>query len=74
LAQQKHNSSYKRPLADLYEFDLQKSIPVFPLPLKINDEETIVNLQEIVSGVYSRASYALRIDYSQPLWAPKLSE
>jgi hypothetical protein len=66
--------SYKRPLADLYEFALQDSIPFFPLPLKMNDEEPIVNLQEIVYGVYIRASYDLRIDYSQPLWAPKLSE
>lgn len=64
----------KRPIADLYEFGLQDSIPNFPLPLKSEDAEPIVELQQIFAGVYERASYDLRLDYRQPLPPPDLSE
>lgn len=63
-----------RPIADLYAFRLQESIPNFALPLKPEDAELEVNLQSIVLDVYDRASYDFRIDYNQPVPPPKLSE
>ncbi|KAM3091340.1 DUF4058 family protein [Phormidesmis sp. 146-12] len=52
---------------------MQEPIPSFLLPLKLGDDELGVNLQDVFSGVYDRASYDLRIDYRQPLPPPKLS-
>ena len=66
--------SSQRPKADLYGFNLPEPIPSFPLPLKPEDEEPIINLLTIVEGVCERASYNERIDYRQPPPPPKLSE
>lgn len=66
--------SEQRPEADLYSFNLPEPIPNFPLPLKPEDEEPLVDLQMIVVGVCDRAGYNDRIDYRQPVPPPKLSE
>ncbi|OLP19796.1 hypothetical protein BST81_04055 [Leptolyngbya sp. 'hensonii'] len=66
--------SEQRPEADLYGFNLPEPIPVFPLPLKPADAEPPVNLQVMIEGVCDRAGYHDRIDYRQPVPAPKLSE
>ncbi len=63
-----------RPTANLYGFGLPEMIPAFPLPLKLEDGDTIVDLQTIVMGVYDRGSYDLRIDYRQPAPPPALSK
>lgn len=67
------SSYYKRPIAYLYPFNLNQNIPKFPLPLYKGDKEPIVDLQELINGIYERASYDLVIDYSQEP-VPKLSE
>ena len=65
--------SESRPFADLYAFNLGDSLPVFPLPLREEDVEPIVNLPELFAGVYDRAGYDYRIDYDrEPI--PSLSE
>ncbi len=66
--------SHQRPSADLYSIVLQQVLPSFPVPLKLNDPEPSVPLQEIFNGVYERARYATRIDYHQPVPPPALSE
>ncbi len=66
--------SYQRPAADLYSVVLQQELPSFPVPLKLNDPEPSVPLQEIFNGVYERARYRTRIDYHQPVPPPALSE
>ncbi|NJM63826.1 MAG: DUF4058 family protein [Oscillatoriales cyanobacterium RU_3_3] len=65
--------SDRRPFAELYAFNLRDSLPVFPLPLREEDVEPIVNLQELLTGVYDRAGCDYRIDYSQDA-VPSLSE
>ncbi|MBD2311244.1 DUF4058 family protein [Desertifilum sp. FACHB-1129] len=65
--------SSQRPQADLYDFDLREPIPSVPLPLRPEDEEPLIELQAIVQGVCDRAGYNERIDYSQPVPPPKLS-
>jgi hypothetical protein len=48
-------------------------IPLFPWPLRAGDAEPIGDLQWLLNGVYDRAAYNFRIDYTAaPL--PPLSE
>jgi Protein of unknown function (DUF4058) len=54
----------QKPLADLYLFNLPDMIPAFPLPLRPGDAEVIVDLQALLNGVYDRAAYDFRIDYT----------
>lgn len=64
----------QRPQATLYAATICDPLPEFPVPLRATDEAVLVNLQAIFSGVYERASYDLRIDYSQPLPPPSFSD
>ena len=64
----------QRPQATLYAATIRDPLPEFPIPLKAADEAVLVNLQAIFAGVYERASYDLRIDYTQPLPPPSFSE
>ena len=56
---------YQRPQADLYAFNLTDAIPLFPLPLKEEDMEPIVDLHALLEQIYHRAGYAVAIDYTQ---------
>lgn len=62
-----------RPEADLYVFNLQDLIPKFPLPLRSGDREPLVDLYDLLNGVYDKAGYDLVIDYSRAP-VPPLSE
>jgi hypothetical protein len=53
-----------RPSADLYAFNLQDTIPLFPLPLQANDLEPIIDLKMLLSEIYDRTAYDLKIDYT----------
>lgn len=55
----------QRPLAALYGFNLSEPIPSFPVPLQAEDPAIWIDLQDLVNGVYDRASYDLAIDYRQ---------
>ncbi len=60
--------SARRPRADLYVFNLQDLIPTFPLPLRTEDAEPIIDLHLLLDLIYDRAGYAFAIDYSsEPL-------
>ena len=63
----------QRPKADLYAFNLKETIPTFALPLWEGDTEPVVDLQDLINGIYNRASYDLVIDYSKES-VPELSE
>lgn len=56
--------SHQRPVADLYAFNLQEEIPIFPVPLVFNELEPDVDLQMLFNAVYDRASLDLVIDYA----------
>jgi hypothetical protein len=62
-----------RPIADLYPFNLPDPIPLFPLPLQVNDREPIVDLKQLLDEVYERSGYAYFIDYGAEV-KPGLSE
>ncbi|HAJ58872.1 MAG TPA: hypothetical protein DCP31_06105, partial [Cyanobacteria bacterium UBA8543] len=55
----------RRPLAQLYGFNIRQEIPKFPLPLQSGDSEPIVDLQSLLLGVYQRARYDMAVDYSK---------
>jgi hypothetical protein len=64
--------SHQRPDADLYSFNLQDPIPVFPVPLRSGEDEPVIDLQRLLNQIYERARFDLAIDYSQIL-KPALS-
>lgn len=66
------SASAERPDAELYEFDLRTTLPIFPVPLKPQEPVPTVNLQKVLNDVYDRARFDLVIDYEQPV-QPKLS-
>ena len=53
-----------RPNAILYPFGVRQPIPAFPLPLKANDQEPMVDIGQLLHDLYDQASYDLRIDYT----------
>ena len=59
--------SDERPDADLYGFNLQDTIPSFPVPLRWGEMEPVIDLQKLINEIYERARFDLAIDYSQPL-------
>ena len=62
-----------RPTADMYAFNVQNQIPLFPVPLLPGDAEPVVNLKDLLDLIYDRARYDLRVDYSaEPV--PRLSD
>ena len=61
------------PAGDMYPFNIQNSIPAFPIPLRPEDSEPIVDLQMLFNQVYDIAGYDMEIDYCrEPI--PALSE
>ncbi len=62
-----------RPIADLYAFNLQNVIPSFSLPLRSDDREPVINLQELLNQVYEIYDYDLVVDFSQEA-VPALNE
>ncbi len=51
--------------ADLYALNLQDWIPSFPLLLRSEDSEPVVDLQGLLNEVYDISGYELVIDYSR---------
>ena len=72
----------QRPHAILYAFGVRQAIPPFPLPLKPEDQEPLVDIGSLLHDLYDRASYDLRLDYQgepappfsaeDALWADQL--
>lgn len=57
--------AYLRPKADLYAFNLQNSIPSYPLPLREGDTEPLLDIQTLINELYDEGNYDLVIDYTQ---------
>lgn len=62
-----------RPNADLYAFNIQDVIPSFPLPLRSEDTEPVIDLQTLLNEIYEIGGYDLVMDYSRDP-VPPLSE
>jgi hypothetical protein len=66
--------SRHRPKADLYAFDVQEPIPTFPMPLRPDEEEPTVDLNQLLHDLYDRAGYDLSIDYRREPAPPFVGE
>ena len=55
--------SNRRPQADLYGFNVRESIPTFSLPLRVGNEEPLVDVGKLLHDLYDRAGYDLSVDY-----------
>lgn len=58
--------SWHRGHSQLRPFGVRDPIPTFPLPLREGEDEPAVALGSILSALYDRAGYALRVSYRHP--------
>lgn len=56
----------RRPRAQLYSWSVRQPIPIFPVPLLPGDSEPAADLGAVLAGLYVRARYDLRLDYTKP--------
>lgn len=63
----------RRPRVAVYSWWLQQPMPKIPIPLKPDDPEPQLDLQEVVNTVYARACYHSSLDYQREL-KPELPE
>ncbi len=70
LARHRKRLNYAR----IYPFEVQQAIPIFSLPLLPDDHEPLVNLNELLAGVYERAGYDLILQYDKPPQPPLSDE
>lgn len=63
-----------RPRAELYALNLSDTLPIFSVPLRSEDSEPILNLQQIFNEVYERAGFDYRINYNLELVPPLLEK
>jgi Protein of unknown function (DUF4058) len=66
----------QRPRAELYGFAVTDAIPAFSLPLKVPDDEPVVDLNVLIHQLYERGGYDVVIDYSlapSPALGPELA-
>lgn len=66
--------SWHRPRADVYPFGVRDRIPDIPIPLRVDEEEPVLALNQIVHDLYDRAGYDLAVDYRQPPIPPLAAE
>jgi hypothetical protein len=57
------SQSNQRPHAQLYGFNVEQPIPIVPIPLKLGEVDLDLDLQDLLTNIYSQARYARRIDY-----------
>lgn len=63
----------KRPKGVVWPILLTQRLPVIPIPLRPEDEDVLLDLQQVVNTAYDRAAYDLAVDYRrQPV--PPLNE
>ncbi|MFM9965703.1 MAG: DUF4058 family protein [Planctomycetaceae bacterium] len=58
--------SKTRPLTDIGPLTLHDSLPTIPIPLRGDDPDVILDLQQIFTAVYDHTHYDEILDYSVP--------
>ena len=53
------------PLGELYTFGVREKIPLFPIPLRREDQEPMLDIQSLLVGVYNQARLDFYLDYEQ---------
>ena len=62
--------AWSRPRSRIYAWALRDPLPMIAIPLKREDGEVTVNLQQVLSTVCERADYELTLDYRRQLLPP----
>ena len=63
-----------RPRLPVWPIQINDRLPRIPIPLADNDPDIVIDMQEAVNSVYERGGYDARIDYTQPVPPPSLSQ
>ena len=58
--------SHQRPRADIYLFGLRDAVPDFSIPLRLDEEEPELLLNQLLHELYDKGSYDLMVDYQGP--------
>lgn len=61
---------HRRPKTDVFPWTLRQRLPSIPIPLKKDEPEATVDLQQVFTTVYDRARYQLSLKYDAPLHPP----
>jgi hypothetical protein len=59
-------------ISEIWPVALNDTLPTIPIPLLADDPDVLLELAEVMAGIYIRAAYARRIDYEQPIPPPGL--
>lgn len=60
----------RHPRTDVYAWTLRQSFPAIPFPLKPEEPEVRINLQQVFDAVFSRAHYQDTLNYEALLHLP----
>ncbi len=66
--------SQDRTKIDYWPTALESPLPTIPVPLLPGDSDVPLNLETVLHDVYERNGYVRRLDYSQPVPAPPLTD
>ena len=66
--------SQDRTKVDYWPTALESPLPTIPVPLLAGDSDVPLSLQAVLQDVYDRSGYVRRLDYSQPVPAPPLTD
>jgi hypothetical protein len=55
---------------ELYPIRLHSRLPRVRIPLKAEDQDAVLDLQEVVDRAYDIGAYPIRINYNKPPWPP----
>src|SRR5437762_4934215 len=61
---------HRRPRADVYPWTIRQPLPAIPIPLKKDEPEVPLDLQQVFTMVYDRARYQLSLNYTANLALP----
>ena len=55
-----------RPITEMWPIQLDMPLPTIPIPLRDNDPDARLNLQNALQEIYDALNYDLAIDYARP--------
>lgn len=64
--------SETRPKVQVFPVALNEALPAVPIPLREPDPDAVLDLATCFTAVFERASYAVSIDYGEPVPPPEL--
>jgi hypothetical protein len=67
-------TGWERPKARLYAFSVREEIPLTPAPLRRSEKEAVLAVGKLLSEIYDRARYDIRLNYRQPPEPPLAPE